>query len=341
MNTREQNWDIFRGISIWLVVLGHLVAEDSSLRNLIYVIHMPIFFLISGYFAYHSIDKYSLLEHFRRKSFSLLLPWFSWSAVALVMNCLKTFLSGEFTIHYLIQKFTEVYITTLSVWFLPVLWITTMLFLISYFILGSSKQKWLPFLFYLLVLMLPNTTIFSLNNVKSNAIWFLFGYLLHNIKLSAQTKKYLTMSGILYIPLYFVVFKLISVEEFYAYYTFQFHTLPTERLLPVISTSFLYTIVGILFVWNYIVPLVQKTVLKNLFLTYGLYSLDIYVMHMMFVSYIVLVPSFVAQNYYLCNYIYMPIYALLISSIIAFLSGRILYRIGIYNIFMRGKLKQK
>ena len=49
MKTRNATIDIMRGITIFLVIVGHLVPYASYSFNLIYSFHMPIFFLLSGF----------------------------------------------------------------------------------------------------------------------------------------------------------------------------------------------------------------------------------------------------------------------------------------------------
>ena len=66
MDRRLEFVDIARGIGILLVVLGHSItkpmANDSEILNIIrlfiYVVHMPLFFIISGYLFEKNNEKY-------------------------------------------------------------------------------------------------------------------------------------------------------------------------------------------------------------------------------------------------------------------------------------------
>lgn len=82
MSNCEEKWDIFRGIAILLVVIGHLIESNTAMWNLIYVVHIPTFFLISGYFTFSSVLKYSFKENQIKKAKTLLLPWLTWSTLA-------------------------------------------------------------------------------------------------------------------------------------------------------------------------------------------------------------------------------------------------------------------
>ena len=61
---RDEFWDITKAILMWLVVLGHTIQVMIGINCLshplfkaIYLFHLPVFFFISGYFAYTSIHK--------------------------------------------------------------------------------------------------------------------------------------------------------------------------------------------------------------------------------------------------------------------------------------------
>lgn len=48
---RNSIFDVAKGIGIWLVLLGHTVAyADNGLQKIIYSFHMPLFFIICGFF---------------------------------------------------------------------------------------------------------------------------------------------------------------------------------------------------------------------------------------------------------------------------------------------------
>ena len=80
---RKHNYDIFKALLIFLVVLGHMLttydylpkASYNGLLSCIYIIHMPMFFIVSGYFS-KKVDnsrliKYLLIFIFMNTSFSL------------------------------------------------------------------------------------------------------------------------------------------------------------------------------------------------------------------------------------------------------------------------------
>lgn len=48
---RDYIFDVMKGLGIILMVLGHTIGPESPLHNYIYAFHMPLFFIISGYFV--------------------------------------------------------------------------------------------------------------------------------------------------------------------------------------------------------------------------------------------------------------------------------------------------
>ena len=61
---REPFWDVLKGILIYLVVLGHFVQYGTTgdfwqhpLFRGIYIFHMPLFILVSGYFGVHTLSR--------------------------------------------------------------------------------------------------------------------------------------------------------------------------------------------------------------------------------------------------------------------------------------------
>jgi polysaccharide biosynthesis protein PslL len=73
MEKRDLRIDIARGIAIFSVVLAHL---DTGLKGqIIYLFHMPFFFIVSGYL--HRVDR-DEIGFLRKKITSLLVPYFGY-----------------------------------------------------------------------------------------------------------------------------------------------------------------------------------------------------------------------------------------------------------------------
>ena len=68
---RIKYWDIAKGITILLVILGHAENINPYLRVIIFSYHMPFFFIANAYF----IKNYKIIETIKKSSKSLLMPY--------------------------------------------------------------------------------------------------------------------------------------------------------------------------------------------------------------------------------------------------------------------------
>lgn len=83
MATRNETIDIAKAIGIILMVVGHTRCPDY-LRQLIYLFHMPLFFLFSGYFFNQKyLDNRKMF--IKRKLKTLYLPYVKWSLLFLLI----------------------------------------------------------------------------------------------------------------------------------------------------------------------------------------------------------------------------------------------------------------
>lgn len=72
MSNRIGYIDVTKGITILLVIVGHVEELPNPIKSIIYSFHMPIFFLLSGYFF-----KEETLQNATKKMFhSLIIPYF-------------------------------------------------------------------------------------------------------------------------------------------------------------------------------------------------------------------------------------------------------------------------
>lgn len=79
--------DILRGFLILTVVFGHIVDVYDTLNIIIYTVHMPVFFIISGMLT--SVNcKTSVLKYLEKKLKSLLIPYFIFCLITIVFYIL-------------------------------------------------------------------------------------------------------------------------------------------------------------------------------------------------------------------------------------------------------------
>ena len=125
MAKRLEVFDTLKGIGILLVVLGHSAICDE-LHSAIYSFHMPLFFMISGYFYYNQP-----IHSFINKTCSrLIIPWLFFVLLNISFSC---FLKSVSTMH-LVESVIETirgisfldedcYFLFRSIWFLVVLFL--------------------------------------------------------------------------------------------------------------------------------------------------------------------------------------------------------------------------
>lgn len=89
---RELKYDIAKGIAIILVIVGHGHCISHLTLSFIYSFHMPLFFIIAGYFYHERGIKDSVRKDFRR----LMIPYFVFAALAAMkFSMSKGILQGD------------------------------------------------------------------------------------------------------------------------------------------------------------------------------------------------------------------------------------------------------
>lgn len=81
--------DVIKFVAILLVCIGHCynmtTTLDSSLRPIIYSFHMPLFMIVSGFFAI-SASKRTFADFLRKRSFQLLIPVITCTTLTLLIS---------------------------------------------------------------------------------------------------------------------------------------------------------------------------------------------------------------------------------------------------------------
>ena len=90
MKNRVKYIDIARGIAILCIILGHL--GNATINRIVYTFHVPIFFLITGYFM---SDKMSTREFCQKRIRTLILPYVYTCILMILFSFLKGLLSGN------------------------------------------------------------------------------------------------------------------------------------------------------------------------------------------------------------------------------------------------------
>lgn len=128
--------DIMKGIGILLVVIGHNFDNNSKIFIYIYSFHMPLFFLLSGYFFKY---EHNFKKFINKKTYSIIMPYLYFSLISIILY--NMFISSNL---YALSTFF--FSNRLGMGNIPYntpLWFLSCLFLISmfYYLIYIIKNK--------------------------------------------------------------------------------------------------------------------------------------------------------------------------------------------------------
>ena len=134
MKNRIRSIDVMRGISIILVCLGHVFGTVGNVMNPLWqwfnVFEVGIFFAISGYVeAVKDGHKTGFLNYTYRKALGILLPYITFSIIAVIVRIFYFWLNGGISLND-IYNFIKVTVTgdgLGALWFLPVLFLASLI----------------------------------------------------------------------------------------------------------------------------------------------------------------------------------------------------------------------
>lgn len=170
--------------------MGSIVYYFEVVINRLFEIAVPMYFVLSGYMFYQNIDWGNILSKWKRRIFTLVIPYLIWNFIAYVYWCVVTnisFVSGKLnmeTVHFSIIHFLKeviVWNNPLDVygpfWFIHSLIIFVMLApLIHMFNMLMNKiyGGWIKCVIYVVVV--------AFLMYKSSALgWYMFGVMLSNV----------------------------------------------------------------------------------------------------------------------------------------------------------------
>ena len=88
MNIHKRNpmISIAKAIGIILMVMGHVFDKDSWCVHLIYMFHMPLFFVLSGYFFKTPKSPKDSLIFLKKKFLGLYVPYLLWTVLFILLH---------------------------------------------------------------------------------------------------------------------------------------------------------------------------------------------------------------------------------------------------------------
>lgn len=209
---REILFDVIKGFTIILVVLGHCIQFGSGsdfFKNelfygelpfkIIYSFHMPLFMLISGYFFYFTIEKHNSLRYlFSNRTKKILIPIVAWNILFFFVYY-RNFNSdsNNVVLYFFKSIFT-------NLWFLWAVFWSSLLVIIVKKIFNDNIYVYI--LGFFISFIIPD--MLNLSLYKFMYPFFILGYLYNknkeflNKKLSVFKPEYLLVAtAILYLLL--------------------------------------------------------------------------------------------------------------------------------------------
>lgn len=81
-HTRNRYIDISKGIGMILVILGHCVWFGGKVHNWIFAFHMPLFFILAGFF----LKRENYIFYFKKKIRGLIIPYIVFSIIGVLVS---------------------------------------------------------------------------------------------------------------------------------------------------------------------------------------------------------------------------------------------------------------
>ncbi|MCM1217610.1 MAG: acyltransferase [Lachnospiraceae bacterium] len=330
MVQRDLYADFLKGYAAILVVFGHLMTADAiegGVCHIVYCSHMPVFFLVSGYFAVH-IEQSSYREICKQKAVRFLIPFLSWTLVAVAagnFNRLKNGLSVDIC-KIVIKEYLDNILWAKSMWFF--LGIFETFILAKFFLDVWGKNKVLAIIFYVGLLCVPiPENLLAINRTRELFAFWWIGFWLkrYNIHLQGidrtliQKKyRYLVLGSIM-----LIIILLAFNPDFTVWLDNIFFKLCFELLCLSISLGMICP------------NLFRLKSVRKCGILVGTYSMECYCIHMMFVKYIVISLPFL-REYISVSILFDFCKALIIAIICVIISKYALNKVKLYRKIMLG-----
>lgn len=157
---------IAKAIGIILMVVGHSGCP-SALGRFIYLFHMPLFFVCSGYFFKEITNKASLIPFYKKKMTGLYVPYLKWSLLFLLLHNIFRYLyiigSDFYHMADYVRQFAKLLVMTDYEILIRPFWFMKELLLTSIIVASFSLIRSLFFpkisIFFLLIISMAITFV--------------------------------------------------------------------------------------------------------------------------------------------------------------------------------------
>lgn len=249
--------DELRGIAAILVLIGHLVPNESKIKIIIYSIHIPIFFFISGYLYHNEIN----FKQYLKKLFkTILIPYFICNLISFHIYLFLNYITFDWKMFFqnIFYLTGNIYWNS-SLWFLPVFFLSS----ICFFVKNKNNIRNQYFMLFVLlthIILLKFKVIlpFGIHIVPAGIFWMCIGNICANQEkwfdqIMVFNKKHTMLYSVILILCIFISIKIGRMNISINYY---------PNYLLNIFTSFLSVLSVIYFVkklpYNKILDLYSK-----------------------------------------------------------------------------------
>lgn len=280
MKTRNPELDIVRGIAVYLVVLGHLLDLLGDPAAALNLCHLAVFFFVSGYLLYFSMQRHGARELFSGRIRALIIPYLIWSFVSYAANLFLMYVtSAEMTAERILAEFVDIFLLGRSLWFLIQLFLANSLILLCWRLANHERVFWLLNIgcFVMLCLLLPNEWM-QFNLFTRLYVYFIAGFIIAKhpgIRERNNTKTVLALRIILACAYPMMVWRFVESGLYFQ----------MSDKVPAMLIGLLIGADGVSLLFL-IAKLLCKTGLHEGLVDIGTYSIDIYVTHMFPVKFV-------------------------------------------------------
>ena len=210
-NTKREVWaDYVKAIAIYLMVLCHFNFNSEVGCQFIWIFHMPVFFLISGYFDKGLPISIGLLKKGIR---TLIIPYFFFSICNLSICWISPYLHPEYYHNgTILQSFLKAFVgmflmddvvrpyafmPCFAAWFLAALFEIKIVFALLVYCWHKCKIAILPIIFLIVGLVYWHFPFFSIDSAGMGLGFYIVGYLLKKYSVCSFINKHVAWMSFL------------------------------------------------------------------------------------------------------------------------------------------------
>lgn len=219
--------DVGKGMTLLLVILGHLLTSGTALSIWIFSFHIPLFFFLSGYVS--KIASRSVAKSLRKILINVILPYFIFVAIGLVVSLVIPAWRPSSLETILFDVFYNVQPESLHVgqiWFLFCLAVVQALFVLLMKINFKNRPLIVISIcsFALISFMLQTFNVgvwykgdffrlpWKIDSAFMGLFFFSLGYYLRSLKLFSKFLSSVTFRKVVFVAIMLIVSVVVSIK---------------------------------------------------------------------------------------------------------------------------------